>query len=48
MREKELCIDLVKSITEVLLNYAESESEALKLIKIGVQAALNSYKEEGK
>jgi hypothetical protein len=48
MREKELCIALVKSITEILLNYAESESEALKIIKIGVQVALNSYKKEEK
>lgn len=41
MREHELCVALIKCITEVLLNHTQSQSEALKIITIGVKSALN-------
>lgn len=46
MREKEFCVALIKCITEVLLDHTESQSEALKIITIGVQSALKAQKEK--
>ena len=48
MREKELCVTLIKCITEAILEHTQNQSETLKIITIGVQAALNSNKEEEK
>jgi hypothetical protein len=48
MRNKELCVNLIKCIAEVFLDHTQNESEALKIITIGVQAALNSHKEKEK
>ena len=45
MREKKLCVALIKCITEVILDHTVSESEALKIIAIGIQSALYSHKE---
>jgi hypothetical protein len=45
MKEKKLCVALIKCITEVILDHTASQSEALKIIVIGVQSALNSQKE---
>lgn len=46
MNEKEFCVALIKCITAVLLEHTSSESEALKIITIGVQSALLCQKRE--
>ncbi len=48
MRNQELCVSLIKCITEVLLDHTKSQSEALKIITIGVHAALNAQDKKEK
>ena len=48
MRENELCIALIKCITEVLIDHAQNQTEVLKIISVGVQSAINSHEKKGK
>jgi hypothetical protein len=42
MREEGLYVALIKVITEVFLDHIKSESETLKIITVGVHAALKT------
>lgn len=48
MKENEFCVDLIKRITEALLDYTKSQSEVMKIITIGVQAAIKKQNKKEK
>jgi|GEM_PF-4456779 len=48
MKEEELYVEVVKFITKALLNCVNNQSEALKIITIGVQSALDTKNKKEK
>lgn len=40
----ELCAEMIEFVTKKLLDFTNSESHALKIVKIGVQKAIESNK----
>lgn len=40
----ELCADIIEFVTKKLLSITESESESLKVVKIGSSRAINENK----
>ncbi len=48
MNEEEFYFNLVKFVMKALLDYTKNQSEALKIIVVGVHSALDSHKKGGK
>lgn len=48
MNEQDFYVELVRFVTKFLLDHMENQSEALKLITVGVNSALKAHQKNEK